>query len=105
MMAVRAPNPAKLLAKDLMKYKWVLLLQLLVVICAIAVVYMAHKNRQLSIELEQLLQQKDDMDVEWRFLLLEQGHLAEHSRVEEIAKDKLKMYRPKPEDEVIVTIE
>jgi cell division protein FtsL len=104
-MAVRAPNPAKLLARDIVKYKWVLLLLLLVVGSAIGVVFMSHQNRQLSIELEQLLQQKDDMDVEWRFLLLEQGHLAEHSRVEQVAKDKLKMHRQKPEQEIVVSIE
>ena len=104
-MAVRAPNPAKLLARDIIKYKGVLLLQLLVVILAGWVILMSHQNRQLSIELEQLLQQKDDMDVEWRHLLLEQGALAEHSRIERLAETELNMRRPKPEQEIVIRVE
>ena len=104
-MAAKAPNPAKLLARDIVRYRGVLMLLLVVVAGAISVVFMSHQNRQLSIELEQLLEQKDQMDVEWRFLLLEQGNLAEHSRVEQMAKEKLNMQRPNPKHEVLVTVE
>jgi len=74
--------------------KLVLLLLVCCVLSALAVVQMAHLNRQLTIQQDLNYQQRDQLDTEWRNLLLEQRALAEHSRVEEIARRQLNMQRP-----------
>lgn len=71
---------------------------------AFAVVHWAQLNRQMVIQQDVLLQQRDDIDLRWRHLLLEQRALAEHSRVEQIAREKLGMSRPSTEEEVVVTL-
>ena len=43
----------------------------LVVASAFSVIYFTHLNRQATSELEVLLTQKDELDIEWRNLLLE----------------------------------
>ena len=45
---------------------------------------------------QRLMSQKDALHVEWGRLLLEQGTLAEHSRVDRIARRKLGMVMPDP---------
>ena len=78
------------------------LLLLLVVISAFAVIYFTHLNRQSTSELEQLLAERDELDIEWRNLLLEQNSLAEHSAIESKAEKLLNMVRPTAQSEVIV---
>jgi cell division protein FtsL len=46
----------------------------------------------------------DDLEVEWRHLVLEQNAQAEHSRVSDIAKVKLAMTRPKPLEEKMISL-
>lgn len=82
--------------------KLVLLLLLACVLTALAVVQMAHLNRQLTIQQDQNYQQRDQLDTEWRNLLLEQRALAEHSRVEEIARRQLNMERPSGNRDITV---
>ena len=90
--------------KDLSKYKLTMGLLLLNVVSAVAVVHWAQLNRQMVIQQDVLLQQRDDIDLHWRHLLLEQRALAEHSRVEQIARDRLGMDRPSTDEEVVVTL-
>jgi cell division protein FtsL len=63
---------------------------------------MAHLNRQLTIQQDLNYQQRDQLDTEWRNLLLEQRALAEHSRVEEIARRQLNMQRPSGDRDIRV---
>lgn len=77
----------------------------LVVISAFSVIYYTHVNRQTTSELEQLFTQRDELDIEWRNLLLEQSSLAEHSAIESKAKKLLKMKRPDAKSEIIITLE
>lgn len=95
---------AKSILKDLSKYKLTMGLLLLNVVSAVAVVHWAQLNRQMVIQQDVLLQQRDDIDLHWRHLLLEQRALAEHSRVEQIARDRLGMDRPSTDEEVVVTL-
>jgi len=76
----------------------------LVVASAFSVIYFTHLNRQATSELEVLLTQKDELDIEWRNLLLEQNSLDEHSAIEAKAKKVLKMKRPDAESEVIIKL-
>lgn len=95
---------AKSILKDISKYKLTLGLLMLNVVTAVAVVHWAQLNRQMVIQQDVLLQQRDDIDLHWRHLLLEQRALAEHSRVEQIARERLGMDRPSTDEEVVVTL-
>ena len=72
--------------QDLVRYIVTYLLLLFVVLSAFAVVYYSHINRQTTSELEVLRAKKDELNIEWRNLLLEQNSLAEHSAIESKAK-------------------
>lgn len=92
----------QVIGKDLRRLRGLLVLSLLVLSTALMVVYMSHLNRELMAEREQLLQQRDALDVEWRHLVIEQSALAEHSRIEQLAQRNLSMQRPGDAQEVLV---
>lgn len=94
----------KIIFQDIGKYKLAMGLLLLNVLAAFAVVHWAQLNRQMVIQQDVLLQQRDDIDLHWRRLLVEQRALAEHSRVESIARQRLDMERPTTDAEVVVTL-
>jgi len=89
---------------DLARHPVRVLLFLAVLLSSAAVILSAHYNRQMAIALEQLMQEKDQRDGEWRNLVLEQSALTEHNRIETLVKKKLGMHRPQPDDEVVVRI-
>ncbi|OUR81200.1 cell division protein FtsL [Colwellia psychrerythraea] len=91
--------------QDIVRYSVTYILLLFVVMSSFSVIYYSHVNRQTTSELEVLLSQKDDLNIEWRNLLLEQSSLAEHSAIESKAKKLLGMKRPNGNSEVIVTLE
>jgi len=69
---------------------------------AIAVVYTTHLNRQAFNQYQQLLDERDALNVEWGQLLLEQSALAAHARVEQIAIRRLDMKVPDIKERVLV---
>ncbi len=91
--------------QDIVRYSVSYILLLFVVMSAFSVIYYSHINRQTTSELEVLLSKKDELNIEWRNLLLEQSSLAEHSAIESKAKKLLHMKRPDGNSEVIVTLE
>lgn len=97
-------NLISLIWTDLTRHPGRVLLFLMVVLSALAVILSAHHNRQLAIGHEQLMQQRDQLDVEWRHLVLEQSALTEHNRLESLAAKELNMRRPEPKDEIVVRI-
>ena len=62
-------------------------------------------SRQTTSELDVLRAKTDELNIEWRNLLLEQNSLAEHSAIESKAKHLLNMKRPSSNSEVIVSLE
>jgi len=90
--------------QDLVEHFVSYILLILVVVSAFSVIYYTHVNRQKTSELEQLYTQRDELDIEWRNLLLEQNSLAEHSAIESRAKKLLHMKRPDADSEIIVTL-
>lgn len=62
-----------------------LILLVAVLISAVLVVTTAHRTRLLTAEREQLVLERDALDIEWRNLILEENALGDHSRVESIA--------------------
>ncbi|OFC71315.1 cell division protein FtsL [Alteromonas confluentis] len=93
-----------ILVSDLTRNKLRVLLYLMVVSTAMAVVLGSHLNRQQNMAMENLMQQKDDLDVEWRNLVLEQRALTEHNRIENEVQKQLNMYRPSADEEVVVKL-
>jgi cell division protein FtsL len=90
---------------DVIRFKVTYIILFFVVISAFSVVYYSHVNRQTTSDLEVLLAHKDELNIEWRNLLLEQNSLAEHSAIESKAKKLLNMRRPNSESEIIVNLE
>jgi cell division protein FtsL len=78
------------------------LLALAVVATSVAVVYAKHQSRMLFVELQELERERDQMDVEWGQLQLEQSTLTTHGKVEEAARDNLQMVIPPAEAVVMV---
>ena len=97
-------NLVSIILSDITRNKLRVILFLAVLTSAIAVILSSHHNRQLNIQKEKALQERDYLDVEWRNLILEQGALTEHNRIESLVKEKLSMYRPGPDEEVVVRI-
>nr|WP_284192429.1 cell division protein FtsL [Vibrio zhanjiangensis] len=99
------PNLAKLIALDLVTVGRIpLLILTLIFASAMAVVFTTHHTRQAITEKDLALQERERLDNEWRNLLLEETALAEHSRVQEIAKDELQMKRPDADKEVVIDL-
>ena len=64
------------------------------VISAMALVYTKHEARKLFVELEQLTQERDELNIEWGQLQIEQSTWATHARIERVASEDLSLIRP-----------
>ncbi|QAX81916.1 cell division protein FtsL [Candidatus Pseudomonas adelgestsugas] len=86
---------SKLFSKPLPRGSlFMLLLFISVLVSAIAVSYSAHYNRQLLNTLYGELIVRDKEQAEWSRLILEQSTWTEHSRIEVLATEQLKMHIP-----------
>ena len=104
-MSKDTPNLAKLIGADLLTVGRIpMLLLILIFASAMGVVFMTHHTREAISEKDVAQAERERLDNEWRNLLLEETALAEHSRVQSVAKDELGMQRPDSEKEVIVTL-
>ena len=77
-------------------------LLLVSVITALGVIYSSYMNRQLFNELHQLEQRRDDLQVEWGQLSLDQTTWTSHNHVDELVKQSLDMVIPSPADIIVV---
>jgi len=82
--------------------KTLAVLVVLMMISAFGVIYAKHQSRKLFVELQALHKARDNMDIEWGQLQLEQSTLATHSRVEGTAGAKLGMVIPEASQVVIL---
>ena len=104
-MSKAKSNLAKLIVDDLLTVgRMPLLVLILIFASAMGVVFTTHHTRQAITEKDQALQERERLDNEWRNLLIEETALAEHSRVQEIAKDELQMKRPDSDKEVVIDL-
>ena len=69
---------------------------------AIGVVFMRHRHRQTFVELSRAERARDELNIEFGRLQLEQATLAEANRVDRIAREKLGMKFPEAADIVVV---
>ena len=83
---------------------WLLLslLMVLVLSSAVGAVYSKHQSRKLFVELQALKTRRDDLEIEWGRLQLEQSTRATHGRVERLARDRLHMHIPTPTTTMVV---
>jgi cell division protein FtsL len=65
------------------------------VVSALAVIYTKHEARKLFVNLEQLTTERDELNIEWGQLQIEQSTWATHARIERVALEELSLARPK----------
>ena len=82
--------------------KFSVALWVLVGVSAFAVILSSFNSRQSFFEWQALLKQAQGFDVEWGQLLIEKSSLASYSRLEDVAKDELKMTAPKTDRIIVV---
>lgn len=61
---------------------------------ALAVVYVKFETRKRFVELQTLCALRDELDVEWGRLQLEQSTWGAHGRVDKVARQRLQMQIP-----------
>jgi len=69
---------------------------------AAAAVYLKHRSREMFAELERLDTRRDNLDIEWGQLQLEQSAWSTHAFVERVASAKLHMAMPPPKEIEII---
>ena len=94
---------AGVIGDDLLRFgKLPLCLFICIIVTAVTVVTTAHHTRLLTAQREQMVLERDALDIEWRNLILEENALGDHSRVERIATEKLQLQHVDPSQENIV---
>ena len=71
-----------------------LLLAVLVMVSAVAVVQVKNHSRNLTTQLDGMRQERERLQLEWAQLQLEQATLAQHGRVDELARSQFGMVDP-----------
>ncbi len=69
---------------------------------AIGVVYARHRHRTLFVELSKLQRVRDELNIEFGRLQLEQATVAEATRIDQIARERLGMKSPEAGEIVVV---
>ena len=69
---------------------------------SLGVIYAKQEARNRFNDLQKLTKARDDLDIEWGQLQLEQSKWATHGRVEQVARDDLHMTTPQASDLRIV---
>nr|WP_101926233.1 MULTISPECIES: cell division protein FtsL [Luteimonas] len=72
------------------------------IITAIGVVHARHDHRQLYIELTRLERARDELNIDFGRLQLEQATVAMSNRVDQVAREKLGMRFPETAEIVVV---
>lgn len=85
-----------------LRHGFLALLFLAAVASAIGVVQIRHEGRQRYIDLRALLAERDELNIEYGRLQLEQATWAEMSRIERIAREELGLVRPDPKAITVV---
>ncbi|MBV8909833.1 MAG: cell division protein FtsL [Gammaproteobacteria bacterium] len=81
----------------------VALLWILTLGSAAGAVWCKHRARELFVQLEALNARRDNLDIEWGQLQLEQSAWSSHAFVERVAGTRLHMAQPPPKEIEIVS--
>ena len=76
----------------------------LVLLLALSLVYARVTTRSLYLQLQALQQQRDDYNVEWGRLLLQEARYAEPRYIEKVARQKLGMIFPAREQISVIRL-
>ncbi len=77
---------------------FMLMLLATVLASALGVVWTRHESRVQFVNLTALQNQRDDLNIEYGKLELEQATYAEPRRIDDEARQKLGMFDPRPQD-------
>ena len=80
----------------------VVLLAVAVFLSALAVIDARHQNRVLFEQSQQLSEQRDQLNIDWGRLLLEQSTWSTHAYIEQSATQKLDMHMPDKAEVLVV---
>jgi cell division protein FtsL len=80
----------------------VLVFALVCVLSAMAVVFTKHESRKLFVQLEESTRERDELNIEWGQLQIEQSTWATHARIEQVANDDLSLVRPEPSEIFVI---
>ncbi|UHQ21040.1 cell division protein FtsL [Lysobacter sp. KIS68-7] len=69
---------------------------------AIAVVYARHEHRQLFVSFKSLIRERDELNIDFGRLQLEQATWAESNRIDQVARNRLGMVFPEADETVVV---
>ena len=72
------------------------ILWLAVLASAAGAIFVKHRARELFVELEKVNRERDQLEIEWGQLQLEQSAWSTHAFVESVAASKLRMSIPAP---------
>ena len=70
---------------------------------AAGAIWCKHRARELFVQLEALNARRDDLEIEWGQLQLEQSAWSTHAFVERVASARLHMALPPPKEIEIIT--
>jgi cell division protein FtsL len=90
------------MSRHLLELVGVLVLAACVVASGIWIVSVEHRSRQLFIEAEELNRQLDQIQIDWGRLQIEQSTYAQHSRIEALARQRLRLTEPDGDQLVVV---
>ncbi len=79
-----------------------LILALAVAASAVGQVYTKHQSRRLFSESQELIRERDRLNVEWNMLQLEEAAWTTHGRIDRLARERLQMRLPGRDDIVIL---
>jgi cell division protein FtsL len=79
------------------------LLWLAVLASAAGAIYCEHRSRELFIQVEALNARRDNLQIEWGQLQLEQSAWSSHAFVERVASTRLHMAIPPPQSIEVVS--
>ena len=82
----------------------VLIVYSLALVLALSLVYTRVTTRSLYLQLQSLQQLRDDLNVEWGRLLLQEARYAEPRYIEKIARQKLGMVFPQSDKVSVIQL-
>jgi cell division protein FtsL len=85
-----------------LRYFLILLLSVAVLGTGIAVVYARQEHRQAYVQLNRLERERDELNIEFSRLQLEQATWAETNRIEQVATERVGMLFPAASELVVV---
>ena len=84
------------------RYFLIFVLVLAVLGSGVGVVYARQQHRQAYVQLTRLQKQRDELNIEFSRLQLEQATWAETNRIEQVASERLGMVYPQAAELVVV---